>query len=495
MMRAALLAGLIGGLACLGCKGGEVGDAWNYVCETPPGDLRVVDVSDPTDPVEIGFRDSLYPGYEVDVVGGVAYSFLGGLTVIDVSNPAADPVKIGYLGMPLFPSLEIVGGLAYTATDRPSAAFVDAYGAPPAVRVIDISDPENPEEIGYLGLEEDTGLLDVDIVDGIAYVAVKPCPTDPQSSSPSYCPQPVTGTDGVAVDSSTTFTSASANFTLDDVGHSITIEDAGPDPPGAADSSDLTTTILTVTSGSSVVLADAPSLSVNPATWKIGSGPYLRIIDVSTPETPVEIIVQVGYFGTTGPIQTVEVVDELAYLGTWRGVGPGDLLIVDVSDPENPEEVDSVRIPAVRGYPNNIVVSGDLAYITTFKKALEDTSSLQVVDISDPADPARLGFVTTSPIWDLEVSGEVAYAAASSGLLLIDISDPGNPVEVGALPSATPYRKRLGVSVVGGLAYDVGFDHPSLDKLWSCSSKALHDECSNNVTPLPSECTSYTPPE
>ena len=68
---------------------------------------------------------------------------------------------------------------------------------------------------------------------------------------------------------------------------------------------------------------------------------------------------------------------------------------------------------------------------------------------------------------------------------------PENLVEAGILPSDSPYRSRLGVSVVGDLAYDVGFGSASSAKLWSCPSKDSYVECSNNVTPLPSDCSSY----
>jgi hypothetical protein len=58
---------------------------------TGRGGLRVVDVSNPTSPVEIGFCDTL--GYTLDAVVSGSYVYVGtessGLHVIDITNPTA----------------------------------------------------------------------------------------------------------------------------------------------------------------------------------------------------------------------------------------------------------------------------------------------------------------------------------------------------------------------------------------------------------------------
>jgi hypothetical protein len=92
----------------------------------------VIDVSNPTAPVELGsVRPSSSYVEGVDVVGGLAYvaDASSGLRVIDVSDPAA-PVELGALAMPSSArDVEVVGGLAYVA----------AAGS--GLRVIDVSDP------------------------------------------------------------------------------------------------------------------------------------------------------------------------------------------------------------------------------------------------------------------------------------------------------------------------------------------------------------------
>jgi hypothetical protein len=91
----------------------EVLGDYAYVADSYAG-LRVIDVSDPTLPVEIGGLDT--PGYALDVavVGDLAYvaDRHSGLRVIDVSDPTL-PVELGALDTsgPLN-GVEVVGDIA-----------------------------------------------------------------------------------------------------------------------------------------------------------------------------------------------------------------------------------------------------------------------------------------------------------------------------------------------------------------------------------------------
>jgi hypothetical protein len=123
--------------------------------------LRIVDVSDPAAPAELGALAIPDHMGDVEVVGGLAYvaAFSSGFRIIDVSDPAA-PVERGALGT--FEStvgeIDVVGGLAYVTESTPSF-----------LRIIDVSDPAAPVELGAL---ETAGFaMDVEVVDGLAYVA------------------------------------------------------------------------------------------------------------------------------------------------------------------------------------------------------------------------------------------------------------------------------------------------------------------------------------
>jgi hypothetical protein len=63
--------------------------------------LRVIDVSNPAAPVEVGSIDTPDLACDVSVVGGLTYVADGtsGLRVVDVSDPAA-PVEVGSIDTP-----------------------------------------------------------------------------------------------------------------------------------------------------------------------------------------------------------------------------------------------------------------------------------------------------------------------------------------------------------------------------------------------------------
>ena len=66
--------------------------------------LRVVDISNPSSPSEVGFLEALSLARGVFVQGTVAIVFDGGLRIVDVSNPASPrPVGfiVGYLALGL----------------------------------------------------------------------------------------------------------------------------------------------------------------------------------------------------------------------------------------------------------------------------------------------------------------------------------------------------------------------------------------------------------
>jgi hypothetical protein len=109
-----------------------------YVAANTAG-LRVVDVSDPSNPVEVGFCDTPGQSCGVAVSAGHAYvaDWGAGLRVVDVSIPS-NPVEIGFLDTP-----SNACGVALSC----GFAYVAAHDA--GLRVLDISDPSNPIEVGY----------------------------------------------------------------------------------------------------------------------------------------------------------------------------------------------------------------------------------------------------------------------------------------------------------------------------------------------------------
>ena len=178
-----------------------------YICES--GSLRIVDVSDPTTPVEVGSYSPPYgdgPCTTIAVAGNYVYT--GGyytLNILDVTNPAA-PVRVGQAsGLDMPGGMVVAGAYAYvvdihdtgsgylyrllifdvsnvtnpfitggyTFTTTPADVAVAGYYAYVAnvdagLRVIDVSNPYAPVEVGSCATINANG---VTVAGSYAYVA------------------------------------------------------------------------------------------------------------------------------------------------------------------------------------------------------------------------------------------------------------------------------------------------------------------------------------
>jgi hypothetical protein len=98
-----------------------------------------------------------------------------------------------------------------------------------------------------------------------------------------------------------------------------------------------------------------------------------------------------------------------------------------------------------------ITVSGSHAYVTDIASGPDETSGLEVIDITNPSSPAIVGRVDTpGHPSGVTVSGGYAYVADDAFLQVIDITNPANPTIVGSV--GTPGHAS-GVDVSGGYAY------------------------------------------
>ena len=108
-----------------------------YIADSQAG-LRIIDISNPEDPIEIGFYDTPGTALSVTISGDFAYIADGnsGMCIVDISDPE-NPNAIGaFQGQVIVNDVVVEGDYAYLA---------DLIGG---MRVIDISDPENPEQVG-----------------------------------------------------------------------------------------------------------------------------------------------------------------------------------------------------------------------------------------------------------------------------------------------------------------------------------------------------------
>ena len=122
------------------------------------------------------------------------------------------------------------------------------------------------------------------------------------------------------------------------------------------------------------------------------------------------------------------------------------LQMIDISDPANPTLTGSYDTP---GCAMGVAVSGDHAFVADY------SSGLQMIEISEPINPVFAGSCASPGPPGVAVSGDHAFVADPCGLQVIDISDPTNPTLAGSLRHAgrLPGRHRLGRSrLCGGRA-------------------------------------------
>lgn len=93
-----------------------------------------------------------------------------------------------------------------------------------------------------------------------------------------------------------------------------------------------------------------------------------------------------------------------------------------------------------------MAVAGKIACVTA------DESGLQVIDVSNPADPRIVGNVSTpGPTRLVAMADGFAYVSAGvSGLLIVDLADPNAPHVAGQITLAGPAD---GVAAAGGIVY------------------------------------------
>jgi len=100
-----------------------------------------------------------------------------------------------------------------------------------------------------------------------------------------------------------------------------------------------------------------------------------------------------------------------------------------------------------------VEVVGDTAYMSQ-----QTVGGLQIVDVSDSANPVMLGSYSNpfESISQVAVDGGIAYLASSPnlGLIAVDVSDPMNPFEVGSVP----FQNCFAVKVVGTRAFVIYID-------------------------------------
>ncbi|MDP8238092.1 MAG: T9SS type A sorting domain-containing protein [Candidatus Hatepunaea meridiana] len=394
--------------------------------------LHVFDVRDPEDPREIGFCEVPGEAKDIFIDGDYTYIAAGdsGLYIVDVRE-IDDPVVVGQFdtrGNSL--QVYVIDEIAFVADEDSGLC------------VIDVSDPEESFEIAnfQFGFEAESILVDGNFAYMVTHGRLRVLDISNLTNIQEL------GRYGVYLPYSCTAISGDHFFL----------------PSRSNNRPDLQ--ILDVSNPEDMFLVGSIDIGSRGGTiWNMFvSDDYayfggslagdltggLITVDISDLENPQEI----GMFSSApGNTFDVFVSGDYAYLASYYS----GLRIVNVSDFENPLEVSRIDFPSNWSRVMNIVVEGNNAFLAIQGRANRDNQGLWIIDVSDPENPEEVGHLVTDLFpYSVFVQGNNAYLTTYDGLYIIDISQLDAPQLLSdfELPNNSYYD----VFVVGNYAYVTG---------------------------------------
>lgn len=449
----------------------EVRDNLAYVA-TSYG-LRIIDVSNPRNPYEIGYF------YEEGADFATCVQLLGdrciavvssGLSILDISDPV-DPMQIGHCA---FSTRDEKTGLAVQG----NFAYVSILYS--GLIILDISNPEDPDSVGFI--ETSDLAFDVAVAGDIAYVATYrrgitvldiSDPTNPEQIALYDTPDAARR---VALDGELLYVAdLDAGLRVIDVSDPANPNEiAGFDTRGRSCGISIRDGIAAVSDFDAIELFNIEERDQLRSIGRFSghdnsrniylSGPFayylsddygLVVVDLNdlprmrrdgmchTQGVPHEFIIANGLvytaYGDAG-FRILQTDNPWNEIGSWTSarevnsiglVGNNafvtdrrrGLLALDCSDPSDPVLLGELEF---NGIPSNLSVAAEFGIV------VEDESILKIIDISDPGN---LNFVTSSQmdgvINDVAIRGEMAIVAIrDEGVRLFDLSQQDEITEL-----------------------------------------------------------------
>lgn len=476
--------------------------------------LQIQDITDPKKPIIVGSLDTYFTALGVAVSGNYAYvAAYDRLYVVDVQTPSAPSIAAELRATgDTFGSVKVSGDYAYIisypngleklsvvdistptsprliGTYTPEVVSRQVYGLAvsdqyaylvgPGVglQIVNFADPTSPQLVGSLEKISDTDSVagwNITVSNGIAYINDLVGLRIINVSDPTAPSLISTYSDrggmsyGIAVNALTVYTTQSRSL--------FAIDATTPTAPVLATSYSVTAQADALASdGTYLYVADEEGglQTINIAETESEPPPSSRT-------TPTLL----GSFSTSNTVYGLDVSGHYVYLANYD-----HLTVVDATDSSELTKV-ADYIPHIKSkvtgvqYITDVVVKGNRAYLVV-------GGGVEIVDISDPANPAYLGgymrgFMNTS----LAVSGNYVflgvdrqrdvYYPAFNGLEILDVSDATTPKLIGSLAVAvsdyhqTLYRMAIegdtlyAVQPSSGLVDIFNVSDPSVPKLIS----------------------------
>ncbi len=417
-------------------------------------DLRVLDISDPSNPVLKG--TCACSGYQAAVLGSeVVINSGNGLRIVDAANPSC-PIVVGTLVVPTFTDdLAVSDGHAFLAerdsglvvvdlADPAAPAIVATYDALGQARgvavrdgyayvtadshlhVLDATDPSNLQWIGSADLPGSAGAVDalgslaVAIADSMLIVVDVSDPRAPQVRSTFACVArdvELYGTCACIAGGGYSSPNDLSVIDLSDPANPRLLARADPDD-GLGQGLG-----LAASAGLAYVAVAGDEM---PPDWN-----GLRVFSLGNLRAPQSV----GRMPRS--YDAIVVSGSCAFGAFGREVDA-----IDISDPEHPALMDRISVP---GYLCDLAIEGSCAYGST---SLYE-AGLQAIDITDPSDLRLAGsLLIPDYIHSVAVWAGFAYVTGDTGLYVVDIANPAEMAIVGGI--AHPCRD---VVVHDGLLY------------------------------------------
>jgi hypothetical protein len=454
----------------------DIAIAYPYAYVVAGGGLWIIDVSDPHTPATVGYYTHTFDPLSDETVeapvavavdgnyvyvtfGGGWYGEFGSLRVVDVSD-LTQPVEVGaYISPAAANDIVLSEGYAYLA--------IHGYG----LRVLDVSNPTQPMEVGVYDSPYQVGdkiakTGDIIVLAGYQWLQTV-IVSDP--SAPIEAGSLNVNANGLAVDANYVYYTNTNQLWILDISNPYNIAffnsyDYFKDEPhgvaiqgGFAFVADnlLGLRVINTTTDelTEVGFFDMPDRFQNMVTE--GNYAYLihptdieysndraSIWDIANPAMPREI--------SSYDLQGFN--HAMALSGSNLFITDGYVIrVVDYSNPISPTQI-SLFDPV--WHMRGIAIEGHYAYVMSFDDQWSNVG-LRVVDISDPTNLVEVGFYRIDepiygPMYFFLVSNGFAYIFHYDKMDIVNLSDPANPVEVGSYPTI---REALVADVVGDMMY------------------------------------------
>ncbi len=385
---------------------------------TELGGLQILDLSDPTKPKQVGSFAPPTPARSITTDGVYAYLGCAGvLRIIDAHIPS-DPIEIGSLAVRSPSDMCLIGDLLYlTAGDS---------GDTGSLCIVDVNDPRAPANIACLALPQRASAVSVE--GDVAVVATQRGYLRIVDVGEPSAPTVIGTYDSDSAIEEVTMTADQA-WISGSFGMRV-VDVSSPAEPVVLERA-INTWLYT---DQVAVYGDLAFLSGSIET----RGARMRgmwTVDARTPLASREA----AFFETPDFIDEIDVSGNYAYLA----VGGFGLRVIDVADPADPHEVGFLE---TTGDVRRVAIADSIAFIG------DQEGRLLAVDVNDPSAPHPISlFETSGPVGEFEVDGPYLYLAQGyEGLRIIDYSDPFAPTEVGYMIADTPFWR---ITIDGHYAY------------------------------------------